>query len=107
MVKLYTPSRGDVALVATAGKGVKQPVFVVTPKEYNHKTGTMFACPIAALKKGHPFEVFIKTKDFTGYILTDHMQVLDFSTRKAELLVHASAMVTQSVQKLIMQLVIG
>ncbi|MDP1760163.1 MAG: type II toxin-antitoxin system PemK/MazF family toxin, partial [Candidatus Woesebacteria bacterium] len=62
MVKVrYIPDRGDVVWVdLNPARGREQagrrPVFVISSKFYNKKSGLMLACPITSQIKNYPFE---------------------------------------------------
>lgn len=63
----YTPEKGDIVwLNFTPQAGHEQkgrrPALVLSPKEYNSKTGLAIFCPITSKIKGYPFEVLIKSK---------------------------------------------
>ncbi|MDR0308001.1 MAG: endoribonuclease MazF [Chitinispirillales bacterium] len=90
--KKYIPERGDIVWLnfnPQAGheqKG-KRPAIVVSPKEYNEKTGLGLFCPITSTMKGYPFEVEIKNKKITGVVLSDQIKSLDWKTRDVEFVI--------------------
>ncbi len=58
----YTPDRGDVVWLNFAPQAGREqagqrPALVLSPKEYNRKTGLAVMCPITSQVKGYPFEV--------------------------------------------------
>jgi len=87
--KEYIPQRGDIVWLnfnPQAGheqKG-KRPAVVISPKEYNEKTGLGLFCPITSKIKDYPFEVKIKNKEINGVVLSDQIKSLDWKTRKIE-----------------------
>lgn len=90
MVTSYVPRRGDVVWLQfdpQAGheqRGVR-PALVLSPVEYNRKTGLMIACPITTKSKGYPFEVALPPKlPVAGVALADQLKNLDWAARKAE-----------------------
>jgi len=89
MVKKYVPERADLVWLnfdPQAGheqKG-KRPAIVISPKEYNGKTGLGLFCPITSKIKGYPFEVKIENKKISGVVLSDQIKSLDWETRKIE-----------------------
>ncbi len=90
MVSNYIPRRGDVVWLQfdpQAGheqRGVR-PALVLSPVEYNRKTGLMIACPITSKSKGYPFEVVLPGKlVVAGVVLADQLKNLDWAARKAE-----------------------
>ncbi|MCR1795683.1 MULTISPECIES: endoribonuclease MazF [unclassified Leptospira] len=85
----YTPEKGDIVwLNFTPQAGHKQrgrrPALVLSPKEYNAKTGLAIFCPITSKIKGYPFEVIVKSKKIDGVVLSDQIKNLDWTIREAE-----------------------
>ncbi len=85
----YTPERGDIIrLNFTPPAGHEQrgtrPALVLSPMQYNEKTGLAVCCPITSNIKGYPFEVLLEGKKIKGAILTDHLKNLDWKIRKAK-----------------------
>jgi mRNA interferase MazF len=98
----YTPDRGDVIwLNFTPQAGREQagnrPALVLSPKEYNRKTGLAVLCPITSQMKGYPFEVALVSGSVQGVVLSDHLKNLDWKERKAIFKGKASAEVLQAV----------
>lgn len=90
MPKKYVPNSGDVVWLEfdpQAGheqKGVR-PALVLSPADYNAKTGMMICCPITNQIKGYPFEVVIQNNPaVTGAVLSDQVKSLDWQARKAK-----------------------
>ena len=89
IVESYCPDRGDVVWVSFSPQsGHEQagdrPALVLSPKDYNQKTGLAFFCPITSQVKGYSFEVVIPAGyKVSGSILSDHMKSLDWKTRRA------------------------
>jgi mRNA interferase MazF len=87
----YIPKRGDIVwLIYDAGdsnpeQSERKQALVISPTEYNKKTGLALFCPVKAKIKGYPFEVVIpddlKTK---GIILADQVKSLNWKIRDAE-----------------------
>lgn len=85
----YIPDRGDLVwLYFTPQAGHEQmdkrPALVLSPKEYNSKTGLAIFCPVTGREKGYPFEVKISNKKISGVILSDQVKSLDWKSRNAE-----------------------
>jgi mRNA interferase MazF len=85
----YTPDKGDIVwLNFTPQAGHEQrgrrPALVLSPKEYNAKTGLAIFCPITSKIKGYPFEVIVKSKKIDGVVLSDQIKNLDWTIREAE-----------------------
>jgi len=89
MAARYVPKASDVVwLEFDPQTGHEQagtrPALVLSPAEYNAKTGTMVCCPITNQIKGYPFEVLIRDNPkVTGAILADQVKHLDWQARKA------------------------
>jgi len=85
--KRYVPERGDIVWLnfnpqsGHEQKG-KRPAVVISPKEYNEKTGLALFCPITSKIKNYPFEVTIENKKINGAVLSDQIKSLDWKTRE-------------------------
>jgi len=94
--KKYTPGRGDIVRLdfnpqsGQEQKG-KKPAAVVSPKEYNEKTGLGLFCPITSKSRNYPFEVHIKNEEIEGVVLPDHIKSLDWQTRDIEFITTISS----------------
>ncbi len=83
MSKRYIPDAGDIVHVhfetsgATAAPNYK-PAIVLSPLNYNKRTGLMVCCPITATIKGYPFEVIIDG----GAALSDQVKSLSWADSK-------------------------
>jgi mRNA interferase MazF len=86
----YVPETGDfVWLTFDPQTGREQagrrPALVLSPREYNARSGLALVCPITNQAKGYPFEVAIPTRrGATGVILADHVKSVDWKARHAE-----------------------
>ena len=102
MKKKYTPERGDIVWLnfnpqsGHEQKG-KRPAIVISPKEYNEKTGLALFCPITSAIKNYPFEVKIKNKKINGVVLSDQIKSLDWKTRKIEFIAKETADIINTV----------
>jgi len=100
--KKYTPERGDIVWLnfnpqsGHEQKG-KRPAIVISPKEYNEKTGLALFCPITSAIKNYPFEVKIKNKKINGVVLSDQIKSLDWKTRKIEFIAKETADIINTV----------
>lgn len=87
MTDRYIPDRGDLVwLDFSPQQGHEQrgkrPAIVLSPQEYNAKSGLALFCPITSTEKGYPFEVKVqKTNTITGVILADQVKSLDWRAR--------------------------
>lgn len=91
----YIPERGDLVwLNFTPQSGHEQkgtrPALVISPSNYNKKTGLAVCCPITSNIKGYPFEVQMRGKKIEGAVLSDHLKNLDWKARKAKFIEKAN-----------------
>jgi mRNA interferase MazF len=100
--KKYVPERGDIVWLnfdpqtGHEQKG-KRPALVISPKEYNEKTGLGLFCPITSKVKDYPFEVKIEDDKISGVALSDQIKSLDWKIRGAELIAKADNKKTDEV----------
>lgn len=108
----YTPDRGDfIWLNFTPQAGHEQIgvrlALVISPLQYNKKTGLVICCPITSNIKGYPFEVLVKGKKINGAILSDHLKNLDWKVRKAKFIEKAdSTVISECISKISALLII-
>jgi mRNA interferase MazF len=94
--KKYSPERGDIVWLnfnphsGHEQKG-KRPAAVLSPKEYNEKTGLGLFCPITSKIKNYPFEVKIENEKINGVVLSDQIKSLDWDTREIEFITKATS----------------
>jgi mRNA interferase MazF len=96
----YIPNRGDIVwLNFTPQAGHEQmgtrPALVLSPENYNKKTGLAVCCPITSNVKGYPFEVIVSGKKINGAVLSDHLKKIDWKIRKAKFIEKASKEVVE------------
>lgn len=90
MVNNYFPDRGDVVRLqfnpqAGHEQAGKRPALVLSPIEYNQKTGLALFCPVTSKVKGYPFEVKLPAGlPVEGVILADQIKSLDWLSRSAQ-----------------------
>lgn len=82
----YVPERGDciwVDFYTTSGHEQKgrRPAVVVSPKDYNERSGLALVCPVTSKIKTYPFEVAHNGKKITGAILSDQLKSIDWQSR--------------------------
>ena len=88
----YVPQCGDVVWInlnpqAGHEQAGRRPAVVLSPANYNRKTGLAILCPITNQIKGYPFEVLIPSGlPIAGAILSDQVKSLDWHARNAELM---------------------
>jgi mRNA interferase MazF len=92
----YTPERGDVVWLAfdpQRGKEIQKtrPALVISPYQYNAKTGLGLFMPITSQVKGYPFEVLIDIAKVQGAVLCDQIRSLDWKARKASFVTRISS----------------
>ncbi|AXH60218.1 type II toxin-antitoxin system PemK/MazF family toxin [Pseudomonas amygdali] len=81
------PNSGDIAWLCIEPKPddlheERQPVLVLSPADYNLKTGLMLCCPMTTQIKGYPFEVEIDG-EAPAAVLADQIRSLDWKVFKA------------------------
>lgn len=98
----YTPKRGDVIWLEfdpQKGKEIQKtrPALVISPYEYNNKTGLGLFMPITSKIKGYPFEVMVEVKGVKGAVLCDQLRSLDWKARNAKFVANISPLLMQEV----------
>ena len=107
MKTAYVPRRGDaVWLNFNPQSGHEQagrrPALVLSPEEYNRKTGLAIFCPITSQVKGYPFEVKLPAGlPITGVVLTDQVKSLDWLVREAALIKKLPAQIVNEAANLL------
>jgi len=90
--RAYVPQCGDavwITLNPQAGReqAGRRPAVVLSPQNYNGRTGLAILCPITNRIKGYPFEVLIPAgMSVAGAVLSDQVKSLDWRARNAELI---------------------
>ena len=106
--RTYVPQCGDVVWITLhpqAGheQAGRRPAVVLSPQNYNDKTGLAILCPITTQIKGYPFEVLIPAAlPVAGAILSDQVKNLDWRARNAELI---CTLPTQTISEVLQKLV--
>ena len=86
----YVPERGEVIWLtfdphAGHEQSGRRPAVVVSPSQYNGRTGLALLCPVTSQVKGYPFEVLLpEDLPIAGAVLSDHVRSLDWRARKGE-----------------------
>ena len=86
----FVPQAGDLVWLTfdpQAGReqAGRRPALVLSPGEYNRRSGLALVCPITSQAKGYPFEVAVPpNQGATGVILSDHVKSGDWKVRHAE-----------------------
>jgi len=86
----YIPQCGEIVWITLnphAGheQAGRRPAVVLSPKNYNGKTGLAILCPVTSQIKGYPFEVLLPVGlPVAGAILSDQVKSLDWHARNAE-----------------------
>ena len=108
----YIPDRGDCVWVnfdPVSGHEQKgrRPAFVVSPKNYNEKSGLALVCPITSKIKGYPFEAVCKGRKIIGAVLADQLKSIDWRSRKIIFIERAREETTREIQEKIGLLISG
>lgn len=90
MKRGWVPGAGDLVWLTfdpQAGheQAGRRPAVILSPAEYNRRSGLALACPITSHVKGYPFEVGLPPGlSLGGVILTDQLKSVDWKIRRAE-----------------------
>ncbi len=93
MAGRYVPDRGDIVWLqfdpqAGHEQAGHRPAVVLSPREYNQKSGLALFCPIISRLKGYPFEVRLpEDLPVQGAVLCDQIKSLDWNARRSRLAV--------------------
>lgn len=87
MARGVAPDKGDIVwLNFTPNSGREQaghrPALVLSPANYNEKTGLMICCPLTTRIKSYPFEVPLAGSP-ARVVLADQVKSVDWRARKA------------------------
>ena len=85
----YVPERKDLIWInfePQQGKKIKKvrPALVISPKNYNQKTGLALCMPVTSKIKQYPFEVLTENNRIQGAILCDQIRSFDWRQRQAK-----------------------
>jgi len=86
----WVPDAGDLVWLTfspQAGReqAGRRPALILSPAQYNRRSGLALACPITSHVKGYPFEVDLPPAlPVSGVILADHVKSVDWRARRAE-----------------------
>lgn len=98
----YIPKRGDIVWLEfdpQKGKEIQKtrPAIVISPYQYNKKTGLGLFMPITSQIKDYPFEVQVESDAVCGAVLCDQIRSLDWRARKARFATHITPSVLDDV----------
>src|SRR5437016_10419429 len=87
----YVPDAGDLVWInfdpqAGREQAGRRPALVLSPANYNGRSGLALACPITSQIKRYPFEVVLpkNSSGIQGAILADHIKSLDWQSRRTQ-----------------------
>lgn len=85
----YVPDAGHIVWLefdpqAGHEQAGKRPALVITPAQYNGKSGLMLCVPLTTARKGYPFEVAVDGPGGMGIALADQAKSLDWRARNAK-----------------------
>ncbi len=92
----YVPKQGDIiAITFDPQSGHEQkgrrPAFVISKNLFNRKTAMAMVCPITNTERGFPFHVPVPVNSkFSGFIMVEQVKSVDFRSRRAKRIEHAS-----------------
>ena len=90
MKREWAPDAGDLVwLTFDPQSGREQagrrPALILSPAQYNRKSGLALAYPITSHVKGYPFEVELPLGlSVSGVVLVDHLRGVDWRIRRAK-----------------------
>lgn len=87
--RAYVPDAGDVVWLkfdpqAGHEQAGHRPALVISPANYNSKSGLMVCCPMSTKVKEHPFEVLTEVDGIECAVLSDQVKSLDWKIRRAK-----------------------
>ena len=87
--RAYVPDTGAVVWLkfdpqAGHEQAGHRPALVISPANYNSKSGLMVCCPMSTKVKGHPFEVLTEVDGIECAVLSDQVKSLDWKIRRAK-----------------------
>ncbi len=105
MVK-YIPSKGDIVTLdfdpqsGHEQKG-RRPALIISNKTFNQHLGLAFACLITSTKRDFPFHIEINTSKISGYIMTEQLKSIDYSSRKIKFVEKVNKEILEEVEAII------
>ena len=108
----WVPDRGEIVWLqfspqAGHEQAGRRPALVLSPTQYNRRTGLMLCCPITSKLKGYPFEVSLPSGlPVEGVVLADQVRSLDWKVRSAKRIGKIEASVMQDVVERILRLLL-
>lgn len=93
---VYIPSQGDIITITfdpQSGHEQKgrHPALVVSKDLFNRSTGLAIVCPLTNTDRKFPFHVPVPENiNLTGFVMVEQVKSVDFHTRRAKLIEHAS-----------------
>ena len=98
----YVPERRDIVWLDFEPKkgkeiGKRRPVFVLSSKIYNQKTGLLICCPISTSIRGALTEVVVKDLDKPLVVAASLVQTLSWQSRNVRFIARAKPKVLKEV----------
>ncbi len=93
---VYIPRQGDIiAITFDPRSGHEQkgrrPALVVSKDLFNRGTGLAIVCPLTNTEREFPFHVPVpESSSLTGFIMVEQVKSVDYRTRRAKRIEHAS-----------------
>jgi mRNA interferase MazF len=101
----YCPDAGDLVWIdldptISHEQSGHRPALVLTPRQYNARSGLCISCPITSRQRGYPFEVAIPHGHaIAGVVLVDQVRSLSWEKRYLKLAGAAPAQVLDEVRE--------
>ena len=95
-MEIYVPKQGDIITITfDPQSGHEQKgrrlALVVSKDLFNRSTGFAIVCPLTNTDRGFPFHVPVpENSSLTGFIMVEQVKSVDFRTRRAKRIKHAS-----------------
>jgi len=93
---VYIPRQGDIITITFDPQSGheqrgRRPTLVVSKGLFNRSTGLVIVCPLTNTERGFPFHVPVpESSGLTGFIMVEQVKSVDFRTRRAKRIEHAS-----------------
>lgn len=103
----YVPEAGDVVWLEFDPQAGHRPAVVVSPANYNAKSGQMLCCPMKTKIKGYPFEMLTYLEGTPSVLISDQLKSLDRKARSAKKKDEVSLEVLKQVRRMLLPLISG
>ncbi|MGC1359239.1 MAG: endoribonuclease MazF [Xanthobacteraceae bacterium] len=101
----YCPDAGDLVWIdldPTLGheQSGHRPAIVLTPRQYNVRSGLCILCPVTSRARGYPFEIAIPPGHaISGVVLVDQLRSVSWEKRNVKMAAAAPEKVVDNVRE--------